>query len=86
MTSLQFFLARIIIVEAKAEPYEPERFADKPMIVDVSRFSTRDELEYQSARLARENQLAENFSKQGMTEENYPIYGTNFWGSSPENN
>ena len=54
--------------------------------VDHSGFSTRDELEYQSARLARENQLAENFSKQGMTEENYPQYGTNFWGRTPENN
>ena len=54
--------------------------------VDHSGFSTRDELEYQSARLARENQLAENFSKQGIAEENYPIYGTNFWGRTPENN
>ena len=54
--------------------------------VDHSGFSTRDELEYQSARLARENQLAENFSKQRITEENYPQYGTNFWGGSAENN
>ena len=54
--------------------------------VDHSGFSLRDELEYQSARLVRENQLAENFSKQGITEENYPQYGTNFWGGSPENN
>lgn len=54
--------------------------------VDHSGFTTRDELEYQSARLARENQLADNFSKQGITEENYPIYGTNFWGGTPENN
>ena len=53
---------------------------------DHSGFSTRDELEYQSARLARENQLAENFSKQGIAEENYPQFGTNFWGGSPENN
>ena len=36
--------------------------------------------------MARENQLAENYSKQGIAEENYPIYGTNFWGGSPENN
>ena len=54
--------------------------------VDHSGFSTRDELEYQSARLARENQLAENFSKQGIAEENYPQFGTNFWDGSPENN
>ena len=54
--------------------------------VDHSGFSTRDELEYQSARLARENQLAENFSKQGIAEENYPQFGTNFWGGTPENN
>ncbi len=36
--------------------------------------------------MARENQLAENFSKQGIAEENYPQFGTNFWGGSPENN
>ena len=54
--------------------------------VDHSGFSTRDELEYQSARLARENQLAEGFAKQGIAEENYPQFGTNFWGGSPENN
>ena len=54
--------------------------------VDHSGFSTRDELEYQSARLARENQLAEGFAKQGIAEENYPQYGTNFWGGSAENN
>ena len=54
--------------------------------VDHSGFSTRDDLEYQSARLARENQLAENFSKQGIAEENYPQFGTNFWGGSLENN
>lgn len=54
--------------------------------VDHSGFSTRDELEYQTARLDRENQLAESFAKQGIAEENYPQYGTNFWGSLPENN
>ena len=54
--------------------------------VDHSGFSTRDELEYQNARLNRENQLAENFSKQGIAEENYPQFGTNFWGGSPDNN
>ena len=54
--------------------------------VDHSGFSTRDELEYQNARLTRENQLAENFAKQGIAEENYPKYGTNFWGQTSENN
>lgn len=54
--------------------------------VDHSGFSVRDELEYQNARLARENQLAENFSKQGIAEKNYPHFGTNFWGGTPENN
>ena len=54
--------------------------------VDHSGFSTRDELEYQSARLARENQLAEGFAKQGIAEEDYPQFGTDFWGGSPENN
>lgn len=54
--------------------------------VDHSGFSTRDELEYQNARLTRENQLAENFAEQGIAEENYPQYGTNFWGQTAENN
>lgn len=54
--------------------------------VDHSGFSIRDELEYQTARLDRENQLAESFAKHGIAEENYPQYGTNFWGSLPENN
>lgn len=54
--------------------------------VDHSGFSVCDELEYQNARLARENQLAENFSKQGIAEENYPQFGTNFCGGTPENN
>ena len=54
--------------------------------VDHSGFSTRDELEYQSARLARENQLAEGFAQQGIAQENYPQYGTTFWGGSAENN
>ena len=54
--------------------------------VDHSGFSLRDELEYQNARQERENWLAQNFDKQGIAEENYPQYGTNFWGGSPENN
>ena len=54
--------------------------------VDHSGFSLRDELEYQNARQERENLLAQNFDKQGIAEENYPQYGTDFWGGSAENN
>ena len=53
--------------------------------VDHSGFSTRDELEYQFARQNKENQLIQNYNNQGITK-NYPQYGTNFWGSSPDNN
>ena len=53
--------------------------------VDHSGFSTRDELEYQFARQNKENQLIQNYNNQGITK-NYPQQGTNFWGSSPENN
>ena len=53
--------------------------------VDHSGFSNRDEIEYQIAREARENQIIQNYNNQGITE-NYPQYTTNFWGSSPENN
>ena len=53
--------------------------------VDHSGFSTRDELEYQFARQAKENQIIQNYNNQGITED-YPQYTTNFWGSSPENN
>ena len=42
-------------------------------------------MEYQIARGARENQIIQNYNNQGITE-NYPQPGTNFWGSSPENN
>ena len=52
--------------------------------VDHSQFSLRDEIEYQTARAERENQLIQNYNSQGITE-NYPQVGTNFWGS-PENN
>ena len=54
--------------------------------VDHSGFTTRDELEYQNARLNRENQLAQHFSQMGIAQENYPQFGTNFWGGSAENN
>ena len=52
--------------------------------VDHSGFSTRDEIEYQMARLAKENQIMQNFNKRGITK-NYPQYGTNFWGNSDNN-
>ena len=52
--------------------------------VDHSQFSLRDEIEYQTARAERENQLIQNYNNQGITE-NYPQVGTNFCGS-PENN
>ena len=52
--------------------------------VDHSQFSLRDEVEYQTARAERENQLIQNYNNQGITE-NYPQVGTNFWGN-PENN
>ncbi|MBQ9270759.1 MAG: hypothetical protein IJ218_00635 [Alphaproteobacteria bacterium] len=48
--------------------------------VDHSGFSTRDELEYQSARLARENQLAEGFAKQGIAEKKLPAVWHKFLG------
>lgn len=46
--------------------------------VDHSGFSTRDELEYQMARVNRENDLIKRYNRQGITK-NYPQYGTNFW-------
>lgn len=53
--------------------------------VDHSGFSLRDELEYQFARSKREQELVENYNKQGITE-NYPQFDTNFWGGTSENN
>ena len=53
--------------------------------VDHSGFTLRDEIAYQMARQQRENQIIKNYNNQGITQD-YPQYGTNFWGSSPENN
>ncbi len=53
--------------------------------VDHSGFSTQDELQYQTARANREEELRKNFEKQGIAQENYPQYGTNFWGNSANN-
>ena len=52
--------------------------------VDHSNFSARDEVEYQFARQNKENQLIQNYNNQGISD-NYPQYGTNFWGN-PDNN
>ena len=53
--------------------------------VDHSGFTIRDELAYQMARQQRENQIIKNFHNQGITQD-YPQQGTDFWGSSPDNN
>ncbi|MBQ8464556.1 MAG: hypothetical protein IJ545_00940 [Alphaproteobacteria bacterium] len=45
----------------------------------------RDELQYQTARINRENELMKQYNNQGITS-NYPQYTTNFWGSSADNN
>ena len=46
--------------------------------VDHSDFSTRDELEYQSARLKREEEMMEKLNNRGIHE--YPQYSEDFWG------
>ena len=53
--------------------------------VNHNGFSTRDEVEYQVARNQREQQLIQDYNNQGITE-NYPQYGTNFWGDNAYNN
>ena len=53
--------------------------------VDHSGFSLRDEIEYQMARVNREDQFKQSYNKQGITE-NYPRFGKSFWGNSSENN
>lgn len=52
--------------------------------VNHNNFSLRDEIEYQFARQKRENQLMQQYNNQGITE-NYPQYGTNFWGNAANN-
>jgi len=52
--------------------------------VDHSGFTLRDEIEYQTAREERENQLIQNYNNQGITD-NYPQYTTNFWGDAGNN-
>ena len=53
--------------------------------VDHSLFSTRDEIEYQLARAERENSLMQN-SNSIDSSGSYTQYGTNFWGTSSDNN
>ena len=53
--------------------------------VDHSGFTTRDEVAYQTARQQRENRIMQNYHNQGINKD-YPQYGTDFWGSSSENN
>ena len=52
--------------------------------VNHNNFSLRDEIEYQFARNKREQELMKQYNAQGITE-NYPQYGTNFWGNSANN-
>ena len=53
--------------------------------VDHSGFSTQDELQYQTLRLSRENELANDMTRQGVTQNNYPQYGTGFWQNADLN-
>lgn len=53
--------------------------------VNHKNFTTRDTLLYEHARLNREDKYKQYFKEMGITEK-YPQYGTNFWGTSPENN
>lgn len=53
--------------------------------VDHSNFSLRDEIEYQMARVNREDQFKQSYNKQDITE-NYPQFGKSFWGNNSENN
>ncbi len=54
--------------------------------VNHSGFSTRDELEYQFARLNREKQLADILKQHGIPQQDYPQLGTGFWQNHPQNN
>ena len=65
--------------------YQPNGNGIDSYGVDHSGFNTQDELQYQYARQNREKHLIDDYNKQGLTG-NYPQYGTDFWGSSPDNN
>ena len=47
--------------------------------VDHSGFNTQDELQYQTLRVNRESEMAEDLGRSGVAEENYPQYGLSFW-------
>ncbi len=47
--------------------------------VDHSGFSTQDELQYQTLRTNRENELANDMVRQGIAQCDYPQYVANFW-------
>ena len=53
--------------------------------VNHNDFTINDELRYQTARIDRENQLINSYNNMGI-KGNYPIYTTNFWGSTSDNN
>ena len=53
--------------------------------VDHKGFDTRDELEYQTARNTKERRLANDLQRQRIGENDYPQYGTDFWGNSENN-
>ena len=55
------------------------------MVLIIAGFTTRDEVAYQTARQQRENRIMQNYHNQGINKD-YPQYGTDFWGSSSENN
>ena len=50
--------------------------------VDHSGFSTQDELQYQTLRTNRENELANDMVRQGIAQSNYPQYGASFWSNN----
>ena len=52
--------------------------------VDHSGFSLRDELLYQTARNKREQELFENYERQGL-DKDCPRLGTSFWGKPADN-
>ncbi len=54
------------------------------MVLTTRVLLSRDEIQYQTARINRENDLMKQYNNQGIT--SYPQYTTNFWGNSADNN
>ena len=52
--------------------------------VDHKNFTLQDEVQYQNLRHNREQEVIKQLNEQGITE-NYPQYGTNFWGGAENN-